>query len=94
MIALINWKLRLKNKATLTALVVAAVSLVYQLLAIFDVVPKVSESVVIEIVAAIVNILAVLGIVVDPTTDGIGDSERAMTYEKPYKEEDEGSEEE
>lgn len=27
--------------------------------------------------------VSVLGVFIDPTTDGIGDSERALTYEKP-----------
>ena len=31
-------------------------------------------------------VLAVLGVFVDPTTDGIGDSTRAMTYTTPNKE--------
>lgn len=31
-------------------------------------------------------VLAVLGVFVDPTTAGIGDSDRAMTYKSPAKE--------
>ena len=31
-------------------------------------------------------VLAVLGVFVDPTTDGIGDSTRALTYTTPNKE--------
>ena len=31
-------------------------------------------------------VLAVLGVFIDPTTDGIGDSTRAMTYTTPNKE--------
>jgi phi LC3 family holin len=30
-------------------------------------------------------VIAVLGVVLDPTTAGIGDSEQAMTYSKPKK---------
>lgn len=41
-----------------------------------------------EQLAAIVNalfaVLAILGVVVDPTTAGFGDSKRAMAYEKPH----------
>lgn len=41
-----------------------------------------------EQLAAIVNalfaVLAILGVVVDPTTAGVGDSKRAMAYEKPH----------
>lgn len=31
-------------------------------------------------------VLAVLGVFVDPTTDGVGDSTRALTYTAPNKE--------
>ena len=30
-------------------------------------------------------IIAILGIFIDPTTSGFGDSNRALTYSKPYK---------
>ncbi len=32
---------------------------------------------------ALFAVLAILGVVTDPTTSGIGDSELAMTYEEP-----------
>lgn len=82
----INWKLRLQNKATLTALIMALVALVYQVLGVFGVVPRVSQDQVTTIISMVINILCLLGIVVDPTTDGIGDSERAMAYTNPSKE--------
>ena len=82
----INWKLRLQNKATLTALVMALVALVYQVLGVCGVVPRVSQDQVTTIISIVINILCLLGIVVDPTTDGIGDSARALSYEKPRKE--------
>ena len=31
-------------------------------------------------------VLAIMGVLVDPTTSGIGDSPRALTYKKPNKE--------
>lgn len=82
----INWKLRLQNKATLTALIMAIVALVYQVLGVCGVVPRVSQDQVTTIISMVINILCLLGIVVDPTTDGIGDSARAMTYTNPSKE--------
>ena len=39
----INWKLRLQNKTTLTALVMALVALVYQVLGVCGVVPRVAQ---------------------------------------------------
>ena len=82
----INWKLRLQNKATLTSLVMALVALVYQVLGVCGVVPRVSQDQVTTIISMVINILCLLGIVVDPTTAGVGDSARALTYEKPRKE--------
>ena len=79
----INWKLRLKNKTTLTALILGIVALVYQVLGVFGVVPSVSESEVTNIVGMVINILDLMGIVTDPTTEGIGDSTRALEYESP-----------
>lgn len=81
----INWKLRLQNKTTLTALVMALVALVYQVLGVCGVVPRVSQDQVTTIVSMVINILCLFGIVVDPTTAGIGDSARAMSYEEPKK---------
>lgn len=82
----INWKLRLKNKTTLLALLTAAVAFVYQVLAIFEVVPPISQDVVINIITLLITALVSLGIVVDPTTEGLTDSNQAMSYEKPYVE--------
>lgn len=81
----INWKLRLQNKATLTALVMALVALVYQVLGVFGIVPRVSQDQVTTIISMVINILCLLGIVVDPTTAGVSDSVRAMSYDKPKK---------
>ena len=36
-------------------------------------------------VDAVFALLVILGIVVDPTTAGVGDSRRAMRYEEPYR---------
>ena len=82
----INWKLRLQNKTTLTALVLALVVLVYQVLGVCGVVPRVAQDQITTIVSMVINILCLLGIVVDPTTAGVGDSTRAMTYNEPRKE--------
>jgi len=79
----INWKLRLQNKTTLTALVLALVALVYQVLGVCGVVPRVTQDQITTIASMIINVLCLLGIVVDPTTAGIGDSNRALTYEEP-----------
>lgn len=79
----INWVLRLKNKATLTALIAAALAFGYQVAGIFGVVPPVAQDELTQAAFLLVNILVALGVVVDPTTAGIGDSERAMNYTEP-----------
>lgn len=81
---MINWKLRLQNKATLTALVALLVAFIFELLGIFGVVPPISQDQVMQLVTLLITILAALGVVVDPTTDGIKDSERALGYECPH----------
>lgn len=79
----INWKLRFQNKVTLTAIVLAVIALIYQILGIIGVVPAVSQETIVQLAGAVINLLVLLGIVVDPTTEGVNDSERAMTYDEP-----------
>ena len=79
----INWKVRFKNKAWLVTFVIAIVAFVYQILGIFGVVPGVSEDTVVAIIGALVELLVMLGIVIDPTTEGVNDSSRAMNYIAP-----------
>ena len=84
-----NWKLRLKNKTTLMTLIVAAIGFVYYILDAFGVIPAIEQDTVIKIATALVTVLCMLGIVVDPTTAGVTDSAQAMTYEEPKKETEE-----
>ena len=80
---MINWKLRLKNKTTLIALLTAVVAFIYQTLGLFKIVPSISADDVLKVAGLAVNVLVLLGIVVDPTTKGIADSEQAKGYDKP-----------
>lgn len=79
----INWKLRLQNKTTLVALIALCVSFVYQVLGMFGVVPSVSQDEIVNTIGLLINILVILGVVVDPTTDGISDSNNALNYKTP-----------
>ena len=81
---MINWKLRFKNKATLLSLFVTVIAFVYQILGLFGIVPAISEDTVKQLIVMLIDILAMLGIIVDPTTAGLGDSTRAMEYDEPY----------
>ena len=79
----INWTVRFKNEVWLTSFISFVVATLYQLLAMFDVAPIVTQGEVMQIVAAVLQLLSLLGIIVDPTTKGMGDSERALAYTKP-----------
>ena len=79
----INWKVRLQNKTWLLAMLAAIVAFAYQVLALCNVVPAVSQDQITQLIALVINILVALGIVVDPTTSGVTDSTRALHYDKP-----------
>lgn len=81
----INWKLRAQNKTTLLALVAAILTFVYTVLGMFGVVPPVSQNDILEVVGLGLNVLVMLGVIVDPTTKGLSDSDRAREYSEPAK---------
>ncbi len=76
----INIKARLKNKTFVVSVITLTISFIYKLLALTDIVPEVSENELLELISLFINMLALAGVVVDPTTNGFSDSERAMTY--------------
>ena len=86
----INWKVRFKNKAWLASFVSLIVGFVYSMLAMFDVFPDVSENTVLQVINNVLTFLGLIGVLVDPTTDGLYDSNRAMSYEEPWKDEANG----
>ena len=79
----INWKLRLQNKVTLSAIVMGVIALVYQSLGMFGVVPSISQDMVVNWAGMVINILVLIGVVTDPTTNGLNDSAQAMGYSSP-----------
>ena len=81
----INWKVRFKNKVWLGSFLSLIVGFVYSLLALFDVFPEVTQNLVLQLLNQILTFLGLIGVIVDPTTAGIGDSERALGYEEPYR---------
>lgn len=80
----INIKARLENKTFVLSASALIITFIYQLLSALDFVAPISESEISQLVAMLVNILAFFGVLVDPTTEGINDSERAMTYCEAY----------
>ena len=79
----INWKVRFRNKAFLASLVALVIAFVYDLLAMLGVTPSVDENALLSIVDTLLKVLGLMGVIIDPTTQGFGDSERALTYETP-----------
>ena len=80
----LNWKVRFKNKVWLGSFLSLIVGFVYSMLALFDVFPEVTESLVLQLMNQVLTFLGLIGVIVDPTTAGLGDSERAMGYEEPW----------
>lgn len=88
----INWIVRMKNKQFWLA-VIPAIALVVQAVAAvfgynFDFSTLVGK--LLAVVDAVFALLVILGIVVDPTTAGVGDSVRAMGYRQPWEDEANG----
>ena len=82
---MINWKVRGKQKWFWTAIIPAALVLVSKVAAVFGFSLDLSDmgAKLLDVVEAVFMILGILGIVVDPTTEGLRDSKQAMTYEEP-----------
>ena len=80
----INWKVRFKNATWLSMFLSLIVGFVFNILKMFDVVPVVTENTVMNIIGQVLTLLGLLGVIVDPTTAGIGDSNRAMSYDEPW----------
>lgn len=81
----INWRVRIKNKAFWIAIIPAVLLLAQQVLQIFGITFDYSQisRQLLGIVGTVFGILAILGVVTDPTTAGLSDSERALTYDAP-----------
>lgn len=79
----INLKVRLKNPIFWLTIIPATCTFVYAVLMCFDIVPVVSEDTAVRALTAIVTALSALGVLVDPTTPGVQDSDRAMMYDSP-----------
>lgn len=82
----INWKVRFKHKPFLIALFSLALLLVQQVASFFGYDTTIYNDQVSELFNTVLAILVLLGIVLDPTTEGLSDSQQAMRYHKPRDE--------
>lgn len=84
---MINWKIRIKNKMFWMAFIPMILLLAKQignLIGIDLEIEGLSDQLV-AIVETVFVILGLVGVAVDPTTDGLSDSYLAMTYEEPKR---------
>ena len=86
---MINWQVRIKNKQFWLTLIPAVLLLIQVVAAVFGIAIDLGElgNRLLDVVNAIFAVLVILGVVTDPTTEGVGDSERALGYEEPAKRE-------
>ena len=82
----INWQVRIKNKAFWLAIIPAVLLLIQAVAAVFGYTLDFTalNTKLLSVVEAAFVVLAILGIVVDPTTHGLSDSARALGYSEPY----------
>lgn len=81
----INWVVRIKNKNFWITVIPALLLLVQVVAAVFGYTLDLGDlgNKLLAVVNAAFAVLSILGIVTDPTTKGISDSDQAMTYKKP-----------
>lgn len=86
---MINWTVRIKNKNFWLALIPALLLLAQVVAAVFGIAIDLGElgNRLLDVVNAVFAVLVILGVVTDPTTEGVADSAQAMTYTEPKKDE-------
>lgn len=91
-----NWKVRIKNKTFWVAIIPAVLLVVQAVVALFGVQIDLGAigNKLLAVVDAVFAVLTILGVVVDPTTAGVGDSQRAMGYAEPWQDEQPAEDEE
>jgi len=85
----INWKVRIRHRQFWVALISAVILLANQVASIFEVDITLISAKIQQSFESILLILALFGIIIDPTTAGAKDSSQAMVYSKPRNEADE-----
>ena len=76
----INWRIRFRNGKWVAMFLGAAVTTGYMVCETLGIKLPIPQTAVTKIVTAILGLLSMLGVITDPTTKGIGDSDLAMTY--------------
>ena len=82
-----NWKVRIKNKTFWLTVIPAVLLLIQVVAAVFGYTLDFGDlgNKLLAVVNAVFALLAILGVVNDPTTAGVADSTQALTYQAPKK---------
>lgn len=82
---MINWKVRIRNKTFWVSLIPAVLLLIQAVASLLGFQLDLSDmgDKLLAVVNTIFTVLAILGVVVDPTTQGAHDSDQVMTYDEP-----------
>ena len=83
----INWLVRIKNKTFWVAFIPAILLLIQVIAAVFGYTLDLGDlgNKLLAVVNAAFSVLAIIGVVTDPTTAGVSDSENALNYTEPKK---------
>lgn len=86
---MINWKVRIRNRLFWVSFIPACILVVQAVASLvgINLDMSITQDNLLNVVNAVFGLLAVLGVVVDPTTEGIEDSKRAKMYTIPKKRE-------
>lgn len=78
----INWKIRFRNKAWVLTFLLGLIAMFYQTVKVYEAAKQglPPQELMIETAKMLVTWLIQIGVIVDPTTKGTGDSARAMSY--------------
>jgi len=79
----INWKARLKSGPFWMGVISAVVAAVFAIIPMCGVELSVTADQVLNVATLVLMIPASIGIISDPTTKGLSDSQMALTYDKP-----------
>lgn len=83
----INWLVRVKNKAFWVAIIPAVLLVIQAVASVFGYTLDFGDlgNKLLAAVNAVFSVLVILGVVTDPTTEGVTDSKQALTYTEPKK---------
>lgn len=81
----INWKVRIKSKTFWLAVIPAVLLLIQAVATVFGYTLDLGDlgNRLVDVVNTLFAVLTMIGVVTDPTTAGISDSQQALTYTEP-----------